>query len=84
MILELDALDPGSHGFRYPVNTGGEGSVQSHLTFSVVEFSRKMNAILDLLDATTDALAATWDMHTEAMVAETDVYPGSDFEPPVQ
>jgi hypothetical protein len=72
VIEELNSVDPGSHAFRYPVNTEGQGSVPSHLPFSVREFARRMDALLDLLDGTADALAATWDMHVEGLALEGD------------
>ena len=83
VVNDLDSVDPGSHAFRYPVNTAGEGSVQSHLTFSVLEFARQMNAILDLLDVTADALAATWDMQTEAAALEAEFHGENDVEPTI-
>jgi hypothetical protein len=84
VVRELDSLDPGSHAFRYPVNTEGKGSVPRHLTFSVVEFARRMDPLLDLLDSTADALAATWDMRTEAAALDAELHGGNDFDPTIQ
>jgi len=82
-IDELDSADPGSHLFRCPVNIDGQGSVESHLNFDVRDFARRMNAVLDLLDCTADALAATWDLQADEMVAE--IWDGDlDVEPTIQ
>jgi hypothetical protein len=42
-----------------------------------------MDAVLELLDSTADALAATWDMQTEAAAPEADLHAGNDFEPTI-
>lgn len=42
-----------------------------------------MDALLELLDSTADALAAEWDMRSEAAAIEAD-WNGGGFEPPVQ
>jgi hypothetical protein len=74
IVSELHALDPRSHAFRYPVNTEGEGSVRSHLTFSVLAFAKQMDAVLDLLDDTAWALEAEWGVRSEAAVLEAEWY----------
>jgi hypothetical protein len=84
VIGELELVDPGSPAFRYPVNTEGQGSVPSHLTFSVLEVAAKMDAVLELLDSTTDALAATWDMQVDGLALEVGPDDGSDFGPTIQ
>ena len=73
IINELDALDPRSYAFRYPVDTHGRGSVKDHLSFSVVAFSEQMNAILDLLDDTAFALDAEWGVRSERATLEAEL-----------
>jgi hypothetical protein len=79
---EINSVDPG-YALRCPGKTEGPGSVAGQLAFSVREFARRMDAILELLDSTADALAATWDMRTEAGAPETDLHTGNDFEPTI-
>jgi hypothetical protein len=82
IIEEINSVDPG-YAFRCPGKTEVPGSVSSQLAFSVREFSRRMDAILELLDSTADALAATWEMQAGEAASETDRHAGSDFEPTI-
>ena len=71
IIEDLNSADPGVQ--RFP---------SSHPSFSIREFARKMDALLDLLNATADALAATWDLQTEG--SEPEPHGGSGFGPTIQ
>jgi hypothetical protein len=42
-----------------------------------------MDALLELLDRTADALAATWYMRTEAEAPENDIDAGDGFGPTI-
>jgi len=61
LVAELESLDP----VTCAVTVGKcrrDGSVPHNLEPpNVVRFATKLDALLDLLDATADALAATWD-----------------------
>jgi hypothetical protein len=59
-IDKVNSVDPGSYVFISPINIEAQG------LSSVREFARKMNALLDLLDATADALAAEWDIRARS------------------
>jgi hypothetical protein len=83
VIGELNAVDPGSYVFRLPVSAEAKDSIPGRVKLTVREFGRKMDAFLELLDSTADALAAEWDMRTEAAAIEADVY-GGGFEPTIQ
>ncbi|MBI4877213.1 MAG: hypothetical protein HY822_21475 [Acidobacteria bacterium] len=83
IIEEINSVDPG-YAFRCPGRTEGPGSVPGQLAFSVREFARRMDAILELLDSTADALAATWDRMAGAPAPKADVHAGNDFEPTIQ
>ena len=50
---------------------------------TIREFARRMDALLELLDSTADALAATWDTREEAARIEA-TWNGGGFEPPIQ
>ena len=82
-IEDVNSVDPGSCAFRYPVNSEARSSVPSHPTFSVCEFARKMDALLELLNSAADALAAEWDMRSEAFAIEAGRN-DCDFDPPTQ
>jgi len=49
---------------------------------NVVQFAKKLDGLLDLLDVTADGLAATWDQRAEASGTEFDG--GDDFKPMIQ
>jgi hypothetical protein len=46
-------------------------SVPGQIKLTIGEFGRKMDALLELLDSTADALAAEWDMRSEAAAIES-------------
>jgi hypothetical protein len=74
VVEEVNSVDPGSYVFRCPVNPQSESSV--------TEFTRRMDAVIGLLESTGDALAAEWDMRSEA---PTEVNGnGGGFEPTIQ
>jgi hypothetical protein len=50
----------------------------------VIRFAKKLDGLLDLLGATADGLAATWDLQTEGISVETDFDAGDDFGPTIQ
>lgn len=58
LVGELEALDPVPCLIR---RGGRDGSVPVELQpLHVLQFAKKLDAMLDLLEATTDALVATW------------------------
>ena len=59
-------------------------SVRGNSTFDAREFGRRIDALLDLLDSTADALAATWDTQSEAAALYAALYVGKDIEPTIQ
>jgi hypothetical protein len=77
VVEEVNAVDPGQFVFRLPGETEGRGS------FSVRAFAAKMDALLELLDSTADALAAEWDLRSGTVVLE-DEGQGGGFEPTIQ
>src|ERR1035437_26426 len=53
----LTAVDPGSYVFRLPVSAEWQDSAPSRAKLTIREFARRMDALLELLDSTADALA---------------------------
>lgn len=80
---ELNAADPGSYLFRLPVTAGTQNSGSGGGKLSIHEFVRRMDALLELLDSTADALAAEWDLRVEAAAIDIDDG-GSGFGPTIQ
>jgi hypothetical protein len=70
LVSELEALDP----VLCAVRSGGrsrDGSVPPQLEASnVVRLAKNLDGLLELLDATADRLAATWDMQRDGISAE--------------
>jgi hypothetical protein len=77
VVEELNSADPGSHRFRLPGETEAKGSLH------VRGFVTKMDALLALLDATADALAAEWDLRSEQMAVGFNGDDG-EFGPTIQ
>src|ERR1017187_6720067 len=82
VIEDLNAVDPGSYVFRLPVSTEGQDSVSGQVNLTIREFGRKMDALLELLDSTADALGAEWDLRSEGPSEANGN--GGGFEPTIQ
>ena len=52
IIESVNEVDPGQYVFRFP------GEPEAQASFNVRKFARRMDALLELLDSTADALAA--------------------------
>ena len=82
---ELTAVDPGSYVFRLPaIIAQGQDSAPGRVKLTIRDFARRMDALLELLDSTADALAATWDMHMEGPAPEGELDAGNGFDPTIQ
>ncbi len=83
LVSELEALDPVAVAM-HPVNRRPDGWVPNQLLPpNVVQFAKKLDALLDLLDVTADALAAAWDQQAEGSSEET-FPPRGNFKPTIQ
>ena len=83
VIEELSAVDPGSYIFRLPVRAEGHDSVPCRVNLTTIrEFAGRMDALLELLDSTADALAAEWDLRSEGPTEANGNAGG--FEPTIQ
>jgi hypothetical protein len=82
LVNEVECFDPVARAIRFS-RAGGPNSVsQYYRTFRVVQFAKKLDGLLDLLDVTADALAATWDLRAQASGTEFDG--GDAFKPTIQ
>jgi hypothetical protein len=69
----------------HPGNRRRDGSVPDQLQLAnVVRVAKRVDALIDLLSATADALAATWDLKAEGISVQLDPEAGEDFEPTIQ
>jgi hypothetical protein len=74
LVNEVESLEPVAQAIR---SSKGRNSVSdSFLRFDVVQFARRLDCLLDLLDVTADALAATWDQRTQ--VSGEEAFHGAD------
>ena len=62
VIEDVNAIDPEFHAFRCPVAGGETDADTGDVITTVRQFVRRLDAVLDLLDGTADALAAEWDL----------------------
>jgi hypothetical protein len=80
LINELEELDPVAVAMR-PANRRPDGWVPNQLLPpNVVRCAKRLDALIDLLEATTDALAATWEKASE----ERYFCAEDDFGPTIQ
>ena len=80
LVSELEELDPVAVAVR-PGNRRPDGWVPSQLQQpNVVRLAKQLDALIDLLDATADALAAKLDQ----VSGEEAFHAGDDFKPTIQ
>jgi hypothetical protein len=64
VLEDVNAIDPDFQAFRCPVAGVEPDAPAGDLTTAVRSFVRRLDAVLDLLDVTADALAAEWDLRS--------------------
>ena len=70
IVDELEALDPVSCAV-HSMSRARDGSAPEQLQpANVIRLAKKLDSLLDLLSATADALAATWDLQKEGISIE--------------
>lgn len=85
LVSELEELDPAAVAVR-PGNRRPAGSVPNQLEPpNVVRFAKKLDAVIGLLDATADALAAKSDLQRDGISSQSDLDDGGegDFGPTI-
>jgi hypothetical protein len=65
LVNEVESLDPVARALRSSQPTGPGSAWEYYRTFNIAELAKRLDALLDLLDITADALAATWDQRAE-------------------
>jgi hypothetical protein len=75
VVEEVNSVDPGSYNFRCPVDSRSQSSVR--------DFGKKMDTVIGLLESTADALAAEWDLRSEAPGVD-EGWNGGGFGPAIQ
>lgn len=56
IVKDLDAVDPGSFNFRYPVNKDNERPVEGPVVLGLIQLRAKMEEVLDALNDVDTAL----------------------------
>ena len=80
LVNELEELDPAAVAV-HPGHRRSDGWVPQQLQPpNVVQFAKKLDALITLLDATADALAAKWD----EILGKKTFEAGDDFKPTIQ
>jgi hypothetical protein len=75
IIEEINFVDPGSYVFRLPIDPLSKSSL--------MEFAGRMDALMGLLEATGDALAAEWDLRSGGVEIDAG-WNGGGFGPVIQ
>jgi hypothetical protein len=73
LIRAIEKIDPRSHSFCYPVDTTGEAALPKHFVVNVIDFGKKMDAVLDLLSGAVTGLQEHWDETAEIMYSLQEV-----------
>lgn len=71
MIEQANGIDPACDAFRCPDNPERPEAVKS----AVLEFVRRLDALVQLLSQTADSLAANWDLRSDPTALDS-VWPG--------
>jgi hypothetical protein len=71
VIEETNGIDPAFDAFRCPANPEHPEAVKS----TVLEFVRRLDALVELLERTADGLAAEWDLRSDPTAPNTE-WPG--------
>ena len=86
LVNEVESFDPVTRAIRSSaasIRAKDSNSVsQYYRTFNVVQFAKKLDGLLDLLDATADALAAAGDQRVEVS-GEEKFHAAGDIKPTI-
>ncbi len=76
VVNEVESFDPVGRAIRSSRNPNTASEYIRN--FDIFQFAKRLDALLDLLNSTADALAATWDQRTEEAAADS-----NDFGPTI-
>ncbi len=79
LVIEIESLDPVLKSIRSIESRQPDLVTHFYRTFDIVKFAARLDALLDLLDVTSDALAATWD----SLQDQTSFPAGPAFKPTI-
>ena len=79
VVEDVNAIDPDFRAFRCPADRVEPDAAVGDLTVAIRRFVRRLDAVLDLLDGTADALAAEWDLRS----GKNEMDGGTEFKPTV-
>lgn len=79
VVNELEELDPVSYAVHSASRDRGGSAPPQLLPPNIVRFAARLDAFLDLLAATADGLAATWDLQQDG-ISEEDFGDGQSFK----
>ncbi|HWE51720.1 MAG TPA: hypothetical protein VG273_18140 [Bryobacteraceae bacterium] len=82
LVNEVESFDPVSRAILHSRAKGPNSLSEYYRTFDVVEFAKKLDALLVLVDATADAIAATWDQQADS--AAGGQFRAENFNPTIQ
>jgi hypothetical protein len=80
LVNEIESLDPVSCAVHSATGRDRGSAAQTFQKINAVQFARRLDALLELLDVTADVLAATWNQRSEAAVEGRF---GGDFGPTI-
>lgn len=80
IIEEVNSIDSGHGMFRVSGDPQGRDSLAEQLG----EFARRLDALLELLDSTADALAAEWDLRLDEAALDAGGNDDGEFGPTIQ
>jgi hypothetical protein len=84
LVNEVEIFDPVPRAIRHS-RTGDPHSISQYFrTFDIFQFAKSLDALLELLDSTADALAAEWDRRVKAAAAFAELGGGDDFKATIQ
>jgi hypothetical protein len=66
LLRDFETVDVGSYAFRYPVDTKGNPSVSAHFMVHIPTFCKRMDALLESLEAALMGLEVTAENMLEA------------------